>query len=387
MAKRDYYEILGISREASVDEIKQQYRKLAIKYHPDKNPDDSEAEEKFKEASEAYEVLSDPNKRSRYDRFGHEGMRGQSTYSQSATADDIFSAFGDIFGDSGFFGDIFGGGSTRRRSRRATGERGADIRIKLPLTLEEIAEGVEKVVKLKRKGVCDVCNGSGAKPGTGSNTCTTCNGQGEVREVTRSMFGQFINITACPSCNGTGQVIKERCEKCNGEGRSEIEDSVTVNIPPGVEEGNYLPVKGKGQAGKQGGPAGDLIIIITEKEHPHFTRRGDDILYELKLSYPEAAMGTDATVPTLFGEEKVKIHAGTQPGTTIKLKDKGIPHLNSYGKGTQVVYVNVYVPEKLNSNEKEMLKQLDDSPNIAPQKKAKEKPKDLFEKIRDILAI
>ena len=385
MAKRDYYEVLEVSRDASAEEIKSSYRKKAIQFHPDKNPGNSEAEENFKEASEAYEVLSDADKRARYDRFGHDGLRGGQDFRSSGSVDDIFSAFGDIFGGS-IFGDFFGGGQARGRGRRSPGEPGSDIKIRLPLTLEEIATGVEKNIKLKRMVECGECSGSGAKPGSGHATCPTCNGAGEIRQVSRSLFGQFVNIQPCPACNGAGQIIKDHCMACSGEGRVKGEDTITVKIPAGVEEGNYLPVRDKGNAGRRGGTPGDLIVIIEEKEHENFTRQGNDIIFELMISYPSAALGTEVEVPTLHGTEKIKIEAGTQPGTTIKLRDKGIPFLNSYGKGNQIVYVNVFVPKKLDSKEKALLKELEEKPNICPRKKDQKKSKDFIDKIKDLFS-
>lgn len=383
MTKRDYYEVLEVQRDATQQEIKAQYRKKALQYHPDRNPENKEAEEKFKEASEAYEVLSNDDKRARYDRFGHEGLNRGSDFAYSANVDDIFSAFGDIFGGGSIFGDIFGSGG-RRGQRRSAGEQGADIKIRMPLTLEEIAKGVEKNIKIKRFGVCEACNGTGAKAGTGHTTCPSCNGAGEIRQVSRSMFGQFVNISTCPSCQGTGQIIQETCPECGGDGRIKKDDQLTVNIPPGVENGNYMPIRGKGHAGKRGGPTGDMIVIIQEKEHEQFSRQGDDIIYELMVSYPTAALGDEIEVPTLFGTEKVRIEAGTQPGTTIRLKEKGIPHLNSYGKGNQIIYVNVFVPKKVTSKEKDLLKQLNDSPNVCPRKKDASRPKDFLDKIKEL---
>lgn len=387
MAKRDYYEVLGVNKNATPDEIKTRYRQTAMQFHPDRNPGDSEAEDKFKEASEAYDVLGNQEKRARYDRFGHEGLRGSSggSYSGFSNIEDIFSAFGDVFGGGGggIFDDFFGGG--RSRSRRSVGERGSDIRIRLPLTLEEIASGVDKTLKLSRLEECNHCGGSGAAPGAGNtNSCTTCNGVGEVRQVQRSMFGQMVNIAICPTCNGSGQVVNNPCKECHGECRVKIEDTLQVSIPAGVEDGNYMPVRGKGNAGKRGGPAGDLIVMIEEKEHEHFTRQGDDILYELLISYPVAALGGEVEIMTLEGPDKINIKSGTQPGTTIRMRDKGLPHLNTYGKGDLIIYVNLWVPEKLDSKEKAMMKELAEKPNICPLKKNKAKSKDFIDRIKDI---
>lgn len=382
MAKRDYYEILEVPKSASVEEVKSAYRKLAMKYHPDRNPDNPEAEEKFKEATEAYEVLSDPQKRQRFDQYGHEGLRGGMDYSSYTDINDIFSRFGDIFGGS-IFDDFFGGSSRRRSHRRDMGERGSDLKIRLPLSLEEIAIGVEKTIKVKKMGKCDSCGGSGAKQGSGYASCGTCGGNGEIRQVSRSVFGQFVNISTCPTCNGAGQLIKDKCDSCNGDGRSQVEDTIKVNIPAGVEEGNYIPLRGKGNAGRRNGPAGDLIIVIEEKEHELFTRQGDNILYPLTISFPDAALGTEIEVPTLTGKEKIKIDSGTQPGSTLVLREKGIQKLNSYGKGDMIVIINVHVPHKLNSKEKELLRELAEQDNINSSNKSTKKGKDFFDKVKD----
>lgn len=380
MDKRDYYEILGVSKSANNDEIKQAYRKLALQYHPDRNSE-PDAEEKFKEATEAYEVLSDQQKRARYDQYGHQGMRGGFDYSNYSNMDDIFSQFGDIFGGS-IFGDFFGGGSRRRSGRRSSGERGSDLKIRLPLSLEEIATGAEKTIKIKKMAECDSCHGSGAKAGTGHSQCPACGGSGEIRQVSRSIFGQFVNIATCTNCSGTGQIIKERCVVCSGEGRVQSEDKITVNVPAGVEEGNYIPLRSKGNAGRRGGPAGDLIIYIEEKEHEHFARQGDNILFNLVVSFPEAALGAELEIPTLYGKENVKVDAGTQPGSTITLKEKGISHLNSHGKGDMIVVVNVHVPTKLSSKEKAIIKDLAAIENINPSNKAKNS-KSFFDKMKE----
>ncbi len=382
MVKRDYYEVLGVGKNATVAEMKTSYRKLALEFHPDKNPDNKEAEERFKEASEAYEVLSDQDKRARYDQFGHNGLRGGQDFHQYTNINDIFSAFGDIFSGGSIFDEFFGGHS-QRGGRPHHGQRGSDLKIRLQLTLEEIANGTQKTLKIKRYVVCDECNGSGAKSASGHSTCHSCNGSGEIRQVSSSMFGQFVNISTCPTCNGEGQIITEKCDKCYGESRVRSEDKVEIEIPAGVESGNYLPVRGKGNAGRRGGQYGDLIVIMEEKEHDVFTRNGHDVLFRQSISYPDAALGTEIEVPTLFGTEKIKIHAGTQPNTTIKLKDKGIPKLNSYGQGDQIVMVDVYVPVKLSSEEKALMKQLAESDNISPKNNSDKKKKDFFDKVKD----
>lgn len=384
MAKRDYYEILGVEKTATTDEIKASYRKLALKYHPDRNPDNKEAEEMFKEAAEAYEVLMDGNKRQRYDAYGHDGLRGGQDFHSYSNVNDIFSAFSDIFGGSGIFDDLFGGGSSRRGRSRQQGEAGSDIKIRLPLTLEEIAKGTEKTLKIKKMQVCEVCHGSGAKPGSGKTTCGTCNGAGEVRQVSRSVFGQFVNISTCPTCRGTGEIIRERCTNCGGEGRTPGEDRISVKIPSGVEEGNYIPMRGKGNAGKNGGPEGDLIIIIEEKEHPIFRRDGTNLIFNLTVSFPEAALGTEIEIPVLEGKEKIHIAPGTQPGATIKLREKGLPELNSqYRKGDIICIINVYIPTKLNTDEKKLVEELMESENMSPNGKHGKKDRAFFDKLKD----
>lgn len=383
--KKDYYEILGVSRNASLEEIKSAYRKLAIMYHPDKNPNNKEAEEKFKEATEAYEVLSDNDKRSRYDRYGHDGVKMGRDFHQYSSFDSIFDAFSDIFGGRGsIFEDFFNMGSSRSQSRRRSmAERGSDLKIRLPLTLEEIAKGVEKTLKIRRFIRCEDCNGTGAKQGSGVRRCSVCNGTGEIQHITKSVFGQFVNISTCSNCNGSGQVIAEPCLTCKGEGRIQGEDTVKVTIPAGVENGNYMPIHDKGNVGRRGGEAGDLIVIIEEKPHPFFRREGNHIIYHLTVSFPDAALGAEVYVPTLYGTEKIKINPGTQPGTIITLKEKGIPYLNQYGKGDQHIYINVHIPTHLNSKEKSLIKELAQSANINDFKKSGEKNKDFFEKVKD----
>jgi molecular chaperone DnaJ len=387
MDKRDYYEVLEINRNATGQEIKAAYRKMAMRYHPDRNPDNKEAEEKFKEAAEAYEVLNDPQKKSRYDQFGHEGLRGMgSGHSGFSNIEDIFSAFSDVFGGGGgsIFDEFFGGGNRRRSSRRSMAQRGSDLKIRLPLTLEDIAKGAEKTLKIKKYVVCDDCNGTGAASRDAYQRCNVCGGTGEIRQVSRSMFGQFVNIAECANCSGTGQIITKPCQTCNGNGRVQKEEKITVNIPAGVESGNYIPLRNRGNAGFRGGDFGDLIVVIDEKEHDQFERSGNDILYKLRISYPDAALGTEVEIPTIFGNEFVKIDAGTQPGSVITLRDKGIPYLNSYKKGDQKILINVYVPKKLSTNEKSMLKELAESENICPLKKDQKKEKDFFEKVKDV---
>ncbi len=365
MAKRDYYEVLGVEKNASKEDLKKAYRKLAMQYHPDRNPDNKEAEEKFKEAAEAYEVLSNDDKRANYDRFGHEGLRGNS-YASSGFSDinDIFSHFSDIFGGSSIFDDFFGGGQRSRGRRRGTGTPGADMRVTLKLSLEEIATGVTKKIKIKKQVKCDECGGSGADAGTGTKTCPVCQGTGEVKTVSRSVFGQFVNITACSNCNGEGTVIDKPCRKCMGDGRIQEESTVSINVPPGVHEGSYMTMRGEGNAGKRGGQPGDIIVVFQELPHDYFVREGDDIIYDLTISFPAAVLGGEVEVPTLNSKVILKLEPGTPAGKLLKLRDKGIKHLNQSGHGDQIVRVNIDVPKKISSKEKELLKELSDLPNF-----------------------
>lgn len=386
MTKRDYYEILGVGKGATEVEIKTSYRKLAMQYHPDRNPGDTAAEEKFKEAAEAYEVLRDSNKRARYDQFGHAGMRGNGGGAGFTDVNDIFSHFSDIFGGGSIFDEIFGSGSGRRHSGRhkQPGIQGSDLKINLKMTLEEIADGAEKTIKIKRFEKCGECNGSGAKGTGGTVECATCNGAGEVRHVSRSMFGQFINVSVCPSCNGEGRIIKDKCPACSGEGRVKSETSLKVNIPPGVSNGNYIPLHGQGNAGIRGGSAGDLIVLIEETPHKHFTREEDDIILDVTISLSDAVLGTEMEIPVLGGTVMLKIEAGTQSGKVLRLRDKGIRHLNHHGRGDQLVYVNVFIPNKLSSKEKEIFKELSKSENLKPKgKQGDTKSKGFFSKVKN----
>lgn len=372
MSKRDYYEVLGVEKSASKDEIKKAYRKLALKFHPDRNPDDKEAEDNFKEAAEAYEVLSNDEKRQRYDRFGHSGMKGGQDFHGFSDVNDIFSHFSDIFGGafgggSSIFDEFFGGsgGRTSSRSRQRTGGvPGTDLKVTLKLTLEEIASGTTKKVKLKKYLKCKTCNGTGAEDSDSYQTCTVCSGAGEVRQVSRSVFGQFVNIAPCNNCNGSGKVIAKRCGSCKGEGRVYDDATVRVNVPAGVSDNSYMSLRGEGNAGKNGGPAGDLIAIFKELEHDFFERDGDNVIYDLFISYPEAVLGTDVEVPTLNGRAKLKIEQGIESGKFLKMREKGIQHLNSHGAGDQLVRVNIHVPKKITSKEKELLETLQKQTNI-----------------------
>jgi len=371
-SKRDYYEILGVNRNATKEELRKAYRKLAMQYHPDRNPNNKEAEEKFKEAAEAYDVLNDDEKKARYDRFGHEGIKGG--YSPGFTdVNDIFSHFSDIFGGSSIFDDFFGGSQRTRTRRRSAGTPGSDLRITLKLTLEEIAAGAAKKVKVKKQIKCDQCGGSGAEAGTSTKTCPVCQGSGEVKSVSRSVFGQFVNITTCSNCNGEGVVVDVPCKKCMGEGRINDESTIKINVPPGVHEGSYMTLRGEGNAGKKNGPAGDIIVVFQELPHEYFMRDGDDIIYNLYISFPDAALGVEVEVPTLNGKALLKIDPGTSPGKLLKMRDKGIRHLNQGGSGDQIVRVNIEIPKRLSSKEKELLKELAQSQNFKMSAKSDEK--------------
>ncbi len=362
MIKRDYYEILGVQKAASEEEIKKAYRKLAMQYHPDRNPGDKHAEEKFKEIAEAYEVLKDPQKRQRYDRYGYGGLKG-GFEGFSGFDFDLADALRTFMSESFGFGDFFGSGRDRRSTRR---KKGADLQIKLTLTLEEIATGVQKQIKLKKLVVCEVCNGSGSAPGTSSSVCPYCHGSGELRQVAQSFFGQFVNITTCLYCKGEGRVVKDACKGCAGEGRHKGEDVITIDIPAGVAAGNYLTVRGAGNVGLQGGPAGDAIIVIEEQEHKFFERHGDDILYDLPLSFSKAALGAEVEIPTLNGKVQLQIQPGTQTNKILRLRGKGIPRLRNHGKGDQLVRVLVWTPTELSAKDRKLFEELSKSENLKP---------------------
>lgn len=373
--KRDYYEVLGVTKSASGDEIKKSYRKMAMEFHPDRNPDNKGAEDKFKEAAEAYEVLSDGTKRSRYDQFGHQGMRSNNDYHQYSNVNDIFSQFSDIFGGGGggsIFDTFFGGGMGQQQ-RQAGPERGSDIQIRLPLTLEEIAVGVEKTLKVKHFHKCKTCTGTGAKPGSSVQTCQTCGGQGQVRQVRSMGFMQSVNITVCHTCSGAGTIIKDKCTSCNGEGRVQEESMLKVKIPAGVNDGNYLTMQNNGHVGRRGGAAGDALIVIEELEHDDFIRNGDDVIYDLDISFPQAALGAEIEVPTLSGKALLKVHSGTQPGAILKMRDKGIQHLNRTTKGDQLVRINIAMPTKLTKEEKNLIEKLGEQEHFRTIKQAEEK--------------
>jgi len=377
---RDYYEVLGVERTASDEEIKKAYRKKALEHHPDRNPGDKDAEERFKEATAAYEILKDPEKRHRYDQLGHAGVDGSfgagGGFQQGFDLSDAlrafmrdFGSFDDIFRDFGFGG---GGGG------RATSRRGRNLQVHLKLTLEEVATGATKKIRLKRRGHCDTCGGSGAKPGTQPTTCSECGGAGQVQRVQRSIFGQMVSVSACPRCGGSGKVVTSPCPVCSGDGRTEVSETISVDVPAGVSAGNYIPIPGKGDAGPQGGPPGDLVVLIEEKPHSVFERHGDDVICDVPISFTTAALGGRVEVPTLGGTARLDVPAGTQSHKLFRLRGQGIPHLRSQRKGDEIVRVRVYVPTKLSRDERLLLEKLAEIQGETP------KPGGgIFERIRD----
>ena len=385
MTKKDYYEILGVSKSASADEIKKAYRKVAMQYHPDRNPGNKEAEEKFKEAAEAYEVLSDNDKKERYDRYGHAAFApgsGGFSGSTNVNMEDIFSQFGDIFGED-IFGNFFGG----RRSGgggRGHGTRGSNLRIKLKLNYEEMSKGVTKNIKVKKYVPCGTCSGSGAKDKSSIQTCSTCGGSGQVRKVTSTFLGQMQTVSTCPTCNGEGSTITSKCSVCKGEGRVYGEETVNINIPAGVQEGMQLSLSGKGNAGERGGMPGDLIVVIEEEAHKELQRDGLNVAFELHISFPDAVFGINVEVPTIDGRAKIKIPPGTQSGKIFRLKGKGFPEVNGYGRGDQLIHVNVWTPQNVTHEEKEMLNQMNGSPNFKPQPGKSEKS--FFDKVKEVFS-
>ncbi|MCQ2348512.1 MAG: molecular chaperone DnaJ [Paludibacteraceae bacterium] len=371
--KRDYYEVLGVEKNASAEEIKKAYRKKAIQYHPDKNPGDKEAEEKFKEAAEAYEVLSDPQKRQRYDQFGHAGMGGAGGFSGGGfSMEDVFSQFGDLFeswgmgGSMGGFSSFFGGGGGGRQRVR----RGSDLRVKVRLTLEEISTGVEKKIKVRKLVQCPQCNGSGSADGRDGDTCPTCHGSGRVIRAQRGIFGMMQVQEECPTCHGEGKVIRNKCTHCQGEGVVRDEEIVTIKIPAGVSGGMQIPIQGKGNAAPRGGVPGDLLVLIEEEEHPNLLREGSDLVYNLLLDMPTAVLGGQVKIPTLTGDVKITITPGTQPGKVLRMRGKGLPEIDQfarqYGTGDLLINVGVYIPERLNKDEKALIERLQDSDNVRP---------------------
>lgn len=361
--KRDFYEILGVAKNASQDELKKAYRKLAIKYHPDKNPGDATAEEKFKEAAEAYEVLSNAEKRQRYDQFGHEGMSGAGGFGGGGmNMDDIFSQFSDIFG--GAFGGGFGGG---RGGRTRRVQKGSNLRIKVKLTLEEVATGVEKKIKVNKFVHCKSCNSSGAKNGSSTKKCHTCNGSGSINRVQSTFLGQMQTTTVCTTCQGSGEIITEKCTTCHGDGVVREEEVITITIPPGVEDGMQMAMQGKGNAAPRNGYNGDLLVVFEVPAHELYERDGMNLIYEHHISFIDAALGTEIEVPLVEGNKaKVKIEPGTQSGKILRLRGKGLPSVDYHGKGDLLVNVNVWIPQKLTKEEKTILEKLKNSENFNP---------------------
>ena len=364
MGKRDYYEVLGVSKEATKEEIKKAYRKQALKFHPDKNPGDKKSEENFKEAAEAYEVLSNDEKKARYDRYGHAGMgsAGNGYGGHGMTVEDIFSSFGDIFGDAfGGFGGFGGGG---RRGKRVS--KGTNLRVKVKLTLQEIASGTEKKIKVTKYDTCDTCQGTGAADASSMSTCSTCHGSGHVTRLTNTMLGQMQTSSVCPSCGGEGKTITKKCTACYGEGIVQKEEIIKINIPAGVAKGMQMTVGGKGNAPRRGGVNGDLLVVFDEEEHPELIREGNDLIYNLFISIPDAVIGTHVEVPTVENNVKIKIEPGTQPGKILRLRGKGLPEVNGYGRGDLLVNVNVWIPKNVNRDELKVFEKLRESDSFTP---------------------
>ena len=378
MEKRDYYEVLGVAKTATADEIKKAYRKKAMQYHPDRNPGDKEAEEKFKEAAEAYDVLSNPDKKARYDQFGHEGLRGAAGGGGFDASDlgSIFEHFGSIFGDvfGGGFGG-FGGGQSQKRVRR-----GSDIRINVKLTLEEIAKGCTKKLKIPKQVACPTCGGTGAKDRASITTCPQCKGSGQVVRQQRSMFGIMQQVVPCDHCHGTGEIIKDKCPNCHGNGTVKGEEVIEVVIPAGVGDGMSKRERGKGNAAPNGGVPGDLIVVFHEEDHPIFERDGINLYINYYISFPQAALGAEVEVPLLEGKAKVKLPAGTQSGQVLRLQGKGLPEINGRNVGDLIVNVNVWTPKSLSKEEKEIISKLSDSPNFEP--KPGKNEQSFFSKVR-----
>lgn len=380
--KRDYYEVLGVAKDASADEIKKAYRKLAIKYHPDRNQGNKEAEEKFKEAAEAYDVLSDADKRARYDQFGHamgQGFPGGgfSGFGNDINIEDIFSRFGDIFGGMGGGFSGFSGGQARRPQRR-----GSDLRIRIPMTLEEIANGTSKNIKVPTDVPCKHCNGTGAKNGTAFATCSQCNGTGFVTRQIRTPFGVSLNQAPCQACQGMGKTITDRCTDCHGTGVVHNDEEVTINIPAGVSDGMILTMRGKGNAPKLGGVRGDLQIIVSETKDPELIRDGNDVIYNLMIDLPTAVLGGSVEIPTIGGRARLTIDAGTQPGKVLRMRGKGIPDPERRGvRGDQLVNIMVYIPEKLTLDERKMFEDMKKSENIAPDESNKKR---IFSRLKHV---
>jgi len=373
MTKRDYYEVLEVSKSASKEEIKKAYRKKALQFHPDRNPGDKDAEDKFKEAAEAYDVLSDDEKRRRYDQFGHAGV-GSSASSGGGFGgfdmEDIFSRFGDIFGDFGFGGfGGFGGGNSRKRVNKGT-----NLRIKVKLTLPEISTGVEKKIKVRKLIECNACHGTGAKDSSSYKECTTCNGSGYVTRVTRTILGHMQSTSPCPTCNGEGRIITSKCSKCAGEGVVHDEEVISINIPAGVADGMQLSLSGKGNAARHGGIPGDLIILVEEDKHPEFIREDNNLIYNLIISIPQAILGSTIEIPLLEGGKiKVKIDPGTTSGKLLRIRGKGVPEVQGYGRGDLIVRIIVYIPTNISKEERKLLEKLEESENFKPENAKKDK--------------
>ena len=384
--KRDYYEILEVTKTSSGEEIKKAYRKVAMKFHPDRNPGDKSAEDKFKEAAEAYEILNDPDKKAQYDRFGHNAFsngRGGSGGFSGMNTEDIFSQFSDIFGDEAF-GGFFGGGGRKSSNSRSNGTRGSNLRVKLKMNYEEIAKGASKTIKVKKNVKCNTCQGSGAKDKNSMQTCSGCGGSGQVRRVQNTFLGQMQTVTTCPTCNGEGHKITNLCTSCKGDGRVFDEETIDIEIPAGVQEGMQLSLSGRGNAGIRGGANGDLIVLIEEEAHPFLHRDGLNVAFDLHIPFPDAVFGTSIEVPTIDGRAKIKIPAGTQSGKIFRLKGKGFPNINSYEKGDQLIQVNIWTPQNVSSEEKEMLEKMKDSVNFEP--KPEKNEKSFFEKVREMFS-
>jgi molecular chaperone DnaJ len=380
MAKRDYYEILGVQKNADKAELKKAYRQLAIKYHPDKNPDNKEAEEMFKEAAEAYDVLSNDEKRARYDRFGHQGVSGASGGGGGMNMEDIFSHFGDIFGGGfGGFGGGFGGGRYRSGKRV---NKGTNLRVKVKLSLEEIAAGVEKKIKVNKHVACKACDGSGAKDSSSKSTCSTCRGSGQVIRIQNTILGQMQTSSTCPDCGGSGEMITSKCAVCQGEGIVKEDEVITLNIPAGVADGMQLSVSGRGNAARRGGINGDLILVVEEIPHETLTRDENDLLYNLFITFPDAVLGAFVEIPTVDSKVKVKIAPGTQGGKVLRLRGKGLPDVNGYGRGDLLVRVNVWIPQEVTKDEKKILEKLNGSDSFKPNPTKQEKS--FFDKVKDM---
>ena len=393
MAKRDYYEVLGVPKGSDEASMKSAYRKLAMQHHPDRNPGDKAAEDKFKEAAEAYDVLSNPDKRARYDRMGHAGVDGSMGGGGGrggggfTSMEDIFAHFGDIFGDGGAsqsgnpFESFFSGGSGGQR--RPQGQRGTNLRIKVRLTLEEVATGVQKKIKVRKQMSCEVCHGSGAKDANAVSVCPTCRGAGAVRQVRTTFLGQMATTSTCPTCRGAGRVITSNCQNCRGEGTTYGEETLDLQIPAGVADGMELQVGGKGNAGSKGGGSGDLYISIEEVPHETLHREGINLHYEAFINFADAALGTTVEVPTLDGRVKMRVNPGTQSGKVLRLADKGLPSIQQYNKrGDQLVHINIWTPKRLSDEERALLEKMQNMPNFQP--KPEKEDRGFFEKLRDI---